>query len=101
MGKFQNRCGKFSVDFVDKIVNHVYVFRGTILYPKVPGENYTGSVFKKQGKITSETDNGFMYQSITGGPEDKSACRITAVIRNEFHTGAVLKIPFTARIAVF
>ena len=47
MGKFQNRGGKLSVDFVNKIVNHVFVFRGIILYTKVPGENYTGSVFKK------------------------------------------------------
>ena len=47
MGKFQNRGGKLSVDFVNKIVNHVYVFCGIILYTKVPGENYIGSVFKK------------------------------------------------------
>ena len=47
MYKFQNRRGKLSVDFVNKIVNRVYVFCGIILYTKVPGENYTGSVFKK------------------------------------------------------
>ena len=101
MYKFQNRRGKLSVDFVDKIVNRVFVSRGIILYTKVPGENYTGSVFKKQSKITSVTDSGFMYQSIAGIPEDKSTYIIMAVIRNEFHTGAVLKIPYTARIAVF
>lgn len=101
MYKFQNRRGKLSVDFVNKIVNRVYVFCGIILYTKVPGENYTGSVFKKQSKITPVTDRGFMYQSITGIPEDKSTYIIMAVIRNEFHTGAVLKIPYTARIAVF
>lgn len=43
--------GKLSVDFVNKIVNHVYVFRGIILYTKVPGENYTGSVFKNRAKL--------------------------------------------------
>lgn len=58
MYKFQNRRGKLSVDFVNKIVNHVYVFCGIILYTKVPGENYTGSVFKKQSKITPVTDSG-------------------------------------------
>ena len=56
---------------------------------------------KKQSKITPITDSGFMYQSITGIPEDKSTYIIMAVIRNEFYTGAVLKIPYTARIAVF
>lgn len=58
MYKFQNRRGKLSVGFVNKIINRVYVFCGIILYTKVPGENYTGSVFKKQSKITSVTDSG-------------------------------------------